>query len=67
MSHDGGAFARCSYCGRYSDNPDALSTRGLVCDCGQAFGWSGSFKQPVENSKWSECTEIVTHASRDRQ
>lgn len=54
MAHDAGAYARCSYCGRYSDNPKALQTHGLVCDCGRAFGWSGSFKKPTKDSQWSE-------------
>lgn len=58
-SHDAGAIARCSYCGRYSDRPLALSrTKHLVCDCGKTHGWSGSFKRPDENSIWSERSDF---------
>ena len=50
--HDAGAYARCSYCGRYSDKPGSL--RGYVkCDCGKEGGWCGSFKKPDEKSEWS--------------
>lgn len=51
--HDAGAYGRCSYCGRYSDNPTIL-TQKIKCDCGERYGWSGSFKRPNENSIWSE-------------
>lgn len=57
--HDAGAYARCSYCGRYSASP--VATRGdkvaeafAPCDCGKgASGWSGSFKPPGPDAKWS--------------
>ena len=58
--HDAGAIARCSYCGRYSDDPKALqydprseSPNDLRCDCGKTHGWCGSFKRPTETSLWS--------------
>ena len=53
--HDGGAFARCSYCQRYSDYPGVLRGRTL-CDCGEALGWSGSFKRPTSDSIWCKST-----------
>lgn len=52
--HDGGAYARCSYCGLYSDNPKSLSRERFPCDCGQLHGWCGSFVKPTAESKWSE-------------
>lgn len=59
-NHDAGAIARCSYCGRYSDNPKALqydprseSPKDLRCDCGKTHGWCGSFKRPTAESVWS--------------
>ncbi|NKF57507.1 hypothetical protein GO299_04716 [Ralstonia solanacearum] len=54
--HDDGAYARCDYCGRYSDNPHALSRDAFPCDCGNLHGWSGSFKKPTANSQWSDAT-----------
>jgi hypothetical protein len=56
MHHDGGAYARCSYCGRYSDNLKSLSTNSHPCDCGKLHGWSGSFKAPTAESKWSDAS-----------
>ncbi|WP_227461627.1 hypothetical protein [Cupriavidus pauculus] len=53
-SHDAGAYARCSYCGRYSDSPLSLSKDSFPCDCGKLHGWSGSFKKPEADAKWSE-------------
>lgn len=53
-SHDAGAYARCSYCGRYSDNPHSLAKDSFPCDCGKLHGWSGSFKKPTAESKWSD-------------
>jgi hypothetical protein len=53
MTHDEGAFARCSYCGRYSLDPATLSDRQPVCDCGKQHGWSGSFVRPDAHSRWS--------------
>ena len=59
--HDAGAIARCSYCGRYSDDPRALqydpratSAKDLRCDCGKTHGWCGSFKPPTAGSIWSK-------------
>jgi hypothetical protein len=59
--HDVGAYAKCSYCGRYSDNPRALQydPRGpeletdVRCDCGKTRGWCGSFSPPTADSLWS--------------
>jgi len=54
MLHDEGAYAQCSYCKRYSDDPDVL--RGnivIACDCGNILGWSGSFKKPDATACWS--------------
>jgi hypothetical protein len=53
LRHDAGAFARCSYCGRYSDSAQSLIWDEYLCDCGQTRGWSGSFKPPTEQSTWS--------------
>lgn len=59
-AHDAGAIARCSYCGRYSDDPKALqydsysfSKHDLKCECGKTHGWCGSFKTPTADSIWS--------------
>lgn len=52
--HDAGAFARCSWCGRYSDYSGSLLRDRHPCDCGKEHGWSGSFTPPTEESKWSE-------------
>lgn len=58
--HDAGAFARCSYCGRYSDDPRSLEYNSrdpkesdLRCYCGKQRGWCGSFKSPTADSVWS--------------
>ncbi len=51
--HDEGAIARCSYCGRYSLDPKTLSDRQPQCECGKKYGWSGSFKKPGLDAKWS--------------
>jgi hypothetical protein len=51
--HDAGAFARCSFCGRYTADPAALLNDRAVCDCGHADGWSGSFEQPGDTARWS--------------
>ena len=52
-SHDAGAYAMCSSCGRYSDHPKSLL--GIYpCDCGKVGYWSGSFKPPTSESQWSE-------------
>jgi len=63
VHHDAVAFARCSYCGRYSDNPRSLQydpyrlkPDDLKCDCGQTRGWSGSFVEPDSDSVWSDGT-----------
>ncbi|SAL20187.1 hypothetical protein AWB70_01016 [Caballeronia cordobensis] len=53
LRHDEGAIARCSYCGRYSLDPKTLSNRQPKCDCGEQHGWSGSFKKPDCDAKWS--------------
>lgn len=53
-THDAGAYARCSWCGRYSDNPKSLLRDEFPCDCGKLHGWSGSFKKPTATAVWSE-------------
>lgn len=53
LEHDAGAYARCSYCGRYSDDPIVLRRPQTRCDCGKAHGWSGSFLRPGPGAKWS--------------
>ena len=52
LLHDAGSFGQCT-CGRYSDNPFILDHK-FICECGKKTGWSGSFKQPDKNSKWSD-------------
>ena len=51
LSHDAGAYGQC-VCGMYSDNPSILN-HNIECECGKKTGWSGSFKRPDINSKWS--------------
>lgn len=53
LRHDEGAIARCSYCGRYSIDPKTLSDRQPACDCGERYGWSGSFEKPGRDAKWN--------------
>jgi hypothetical protein len=53
MFHDAGAYAECGACGRYSDDPKTLSNSQPVCDCGEQHYWSGSFKPPGPDAKWS--------------
>jgi hypothetical protein len=53
LRHDAGAYARCSYCRRYSLDPRTLSDRQPVCECGERHGWSGSFKPPGPDARWS--------------
>ena len=53
LYHGAGAYARCSYCQRYSDDPATLGDRPPACDCGEKHGWSGSFVPPTAESKWS--------------
>lgn len=52
-SHDEGAYAQCGDCGRYSADPDSLRRHSFGCECGSVTGWSGSFKKPGPNAKWS--------------
>lgn len=52
LSHDAGAFGQC-ICGRYSDIPSILNHE-IKCNCGLKTGWSGSFKKPTEESRWSD-------------
>ena len=53
-THGKGAYARCSYCGRYSDDPRSLQHK-MNCECENGNkGWCGSFVAPDENSKWSD-------------
>lgn len=57
--HDPGAYARCSFCKRYTASACSLShdkeicARYATCACGRSDGWSGSFTPPDENSEWS--------------
>ena len=52
--HDRGAFARCSFCGRYTSDARALSMHlHVTCDCGSDSGWSGSFVYPDDEARWS--------------
>lgn len=53
LRHDAGAFARCSYCKRYSLDPRTLSDRPPACACGEKHGWSGSFVRPGPDAAWS--------------
>lgn len=53
MFHDAGAIAQCFYCRRYTLDPKALSDRQPTCECGKKEGWSGSFKPPGPDAKWS--------------
>ena len=54
MKHDAGAYGRCSYCGRYSDDPAILTYKHHEkCECGKAHGYSGSFKPPTDDSIWN--------------
>lgn len=62
--HDAGAYARCSYCGRYTVNPMALGNYGLRCDCGRTEGWSGSFERPGDGATWSITSDYVTGVRR---
>jgi hypothetical protein len=66
LRHDEGAIARCSYCGRYSLDPKTLSNRQPKCDCGEQHGWSGSFKKPGPDSKWSGAAPLAQSAEQDR-
>lgn len=55
-AHDAGAYARCSFCGRYSIDPGTLSNKSNrvpLCECGRVGGWSGSFKAPGVDARWS--------------
>lgn len=55
-THDAGAIAQCSFCGRYSAAWAALSDMANTrapCDCGKLGGWSGSFKAPGPDAAWS--------------
>jgi hypothetical protein len=51
--HGEGAYAQCGDCGRYTLDPAALRIRAHLCECGSASGWSGSFKKPGPDAKWS--------------
>lgn len=51
--HDAGAYGRCSYCLRYSDDPNCLKL-DFECDCGRKNGYSGSFKKPENKSAWNK-------------
>lgn len=53
LEHDAGAIARCSYCGRYTDDRAVLRINWTRCSCGKTHGWCGSFEPPTEASEWS--------------
>lgn len=53
LHHDAGAIARCSSCGRYSDDSRSLSGHH-PCECGHNGYWSGSFVPPHEAATWSD-------------
>lgn len=70
------AYARCSYCGRYSDDPNTVGDHHQpLCDCGEQYGWSGSFVSPSADSQWSsslnepcqECGELICGCDCDRR
>lgn len=54
--HDAGAYAQCHQCGRYSDNHQSLVSNNWPCDCGVVGHWSGSFRRPNAESRWSDAT-----------
>jgi hypothetical protein len=54
------AYAQCGYCGRYSDDPMTIGDNPQpLCDCGERYGWCGSFVPPSEDSKWSGAPETT--------
>lgn len=53
MFHDEGAYAQCGNCGRYSLDRLALGPKGYMCDCGEGYAWSGSFKVPGPDATWA--------------
>lgn len=70
--HDAGAIARCSKCGRYTDNPSALdydprvkSQQDVRCDCGETHYWCGSFKRPTTDSVWCGTEPANATGGRD--
>ncbi|MBD8531515.1 MULTISPECIES: hypothetical protein [unclassified Massilia] len=65
MRHDEGAIACCAYCGRYSLDPATLSSRQPLCECGKQHGWSGSFKKPGPDARWSGKGPASPMASAD--
>lgn len=50
--HGAGAYGRCSYCNRYSDDPNCIYGPHFMCNCGKSHGYSGSFLPPTESSIW---------------
>ena len=53
LRHDAGAYARCSWCGRYSADRRALDLDAWPCHCGRDHGWCGSFEPPGQDARWS--------------
>lgn len=54
-THEAGAYGRCKYCGRYSDNIQCIVRSEIfVCDCGMVGGWKGLFDPPTSESRWIE-------------
>lgn len=51
--HGEGAYAQCGYCKRYTLDPAALGDRQPTCECGERYGWSGSFKPPGPTAQWA--------------
>lgn len=58
MHHDEGAYAQCGECGRYTLDPFCLSAKPRPCECGSVHGWSGSFKRPGPDAKWSGASGV---------
>jgi hypothetical protein len=58
LCHDAGAYAKCSFCKRYTDDRAVMMamyqhTEAPLCECGRGTGWCGSFEKPTEDSQWS--------------
>ena len=66
LHHDAGAYAQCGDCGRYSDDPKTLSNRPPACDCGETHSWSGSFKTPDQDAKWSNHNRAALAAKQEQ-
>ncbi|WP_334032947.1 hypothetical protein [Burkholderia gladioli] len=65
--HGEGAISRCSYCGRYSLDRKTLGDRPPKCECGEKYGWSGSFEKPGPDAKWSGAAPVGMTATADER